>query len=124
MIQLIVNGIYLPETSKDKYQCYPGELSVNVEMISGRTVREVRGHVQMITWSYDYMGNTLWRQLAAVLRGNTAFPVSYLPDDGDAMATGTFLVDYITQPTFAFSKGGVGLWHNVGFTLREVTPHD
>lgn len=124
MIQLIVNGIYLPETSKNKYQCYPGELSVNVEMISGRTVREVRGHVQMITWSYDYMGNTLWRQLAAVLRGNTAFPVSYLPDDSDAMATGTFLVDSITQPTFAFSKGGVGLWHNVGFTLREVTPHD
>lgn len=124
MIQLIVNGIYLPETSKDKYQCYPGELSVNVEMISGRTVREVRGHVQMITWSYDYMGNTLWRQLAAVLRGNTAFPVSYLPDDSDAMATGTFLVDSITQPTFAFSKGGVGLWHNVGFTLREVKPHD
>ena len=72
MTQLIVNGIYLPETSKDKYQCYPGELSVNVEMISGRTVREVRGHVQMITWSYDYMGNTLWRQLAAVLRGNTS----------------------------------------------------
>lgn len=124
MTQLIVNGIYLPETSKDKYQCYPGELSVNVEMISGRTVREVRGHVQMITWSYDYMGNTLWRQLAAVLRGNTSFPVVYLPDDSDTMVSGTFLVDSITQPTFAFPKGGVGLWHNVGFTLREVKPHD
>ena len=109
MTQLIVNGIYLPETSKDKYQCYPGELSVNVEMISGRTVREVRGHVQMITWSYDYMGNDLWRQLAAVLRGNTSFPVVYLPDNSDTMVSGTFLVDSITQPTFAFSKGGVGL---------------
>lgn len=124
MTQLIVNGIYLPETSKDKYQCYPVELSVNVEMISGRTVREVRGHVQMITWSYDYMGNDLWRQLSAVLRGNTSFQVVYLPDDSDTMVSGTFLVDSITQPTFAFSKGGVGLWHNVGFTLREVTPHD
>ena len=40
MTQLIINGIYLPETSKDKYQCYPGELSVNVQMISGRTVQE------------------------------------------------------------------------------------
>ena len=93
-------------------------------MISGRTVREVRGHVQMITWSYDYMGNTLWRQLAAVLRGNTSFPVVYLPDDSDTMVSGTFLVDSITQPTFAFSKGGVGLWHNVGFPRREVKPHD
>lgn len=124
MTQLIIDGIYLPETSRDKYQCYPGELSVNVEMISGRTVREVRGHVQMISWSYDYMGGDLWRQLAAVLRGNTAFPVVYLPDDSDEMRTGTFLPESITQPTFAFSRDGRGLWHNVGFTLREVTPHD
>lgn len=124
MTQLIINGILLPETSRDKYQCYPGELSVNVEMISGRTVREVRGHVQYIVWSYDYMGNELWRQLAQVLRGNTSLMVAYLPDDGDELVSGEFLVESITQPTFAFSRGGVGLWHNVGFTLREVRPHD
>lgn len=124
MTQLIINGILLPETSRDKYQCYPGELSVNVEMISGRTVREVRGHVQYIVWSYDYMGNELWRQLAQVLRGNTSITVAYLPDDADELVSGEFLVESITQPTFAFSRGGVGLWHNVGFTLREVRPHD
>lgn len=124
MTQLIIDGIYLPETSMDKYQCYPEELSVNVTMISGRTVREVRGHVQMISWSYDYMGNAKWRQLAAVLRSGKSFPVVYLPDDSDEMVSGTFLTESITQPTFAFSRLGVGLWHNVGFTLREVTPHD
>lgn len=124
MKQLIINGILLPETSRDKYQCYPGELSVNVEMISGRMVREVRGHVQYIVWSYDYMGNELWRQLAQVLRSNTSFTAAYLPDDGDELVSGEFLVESITQPTFAFSRGGVGLWHNVGFTLREVRPHD
>lgn len=124
MTQLIINGILLPETSRDKYQCYPGELSVNVEMISGRMVREVRGHVQYIVWSYDYMGNALWRQLAQVMRRNTSFTVAYLPDDGDELVSGEFLVESITQPTFAFSRGGVGLWHNVGFTLREVRPHD
>lgn len=124
MTQLIIDGILLPETSRDKYQCYPGELSVNVEMISGRMVREVRGHVQYIVWSYDYMGNALWRQLAQVLRRNKPFPVVYLPDDSDSMVTGTFLTEAITQPTYAFSKGGVGLWHKVGFTLREVRPHD
>lgn len=124
MTQLIINGILLPETSRDKYQCYPGELSINVEMISGRTVREVRGHVQYIVWSYDYMGNELWRQLAQVLRSNTSITVAYLPDDGDELVSGEFLVESITQPTFAFSRGGVGLWHNVGFTLREVRPHD
>ena len=93
-------------------------------MISGRTVREVRGHVQYIVWSYDYMGNELWRQLAQVLRSNTSITVAYLPDDGDELVSGEFLVESITQPTFAFSRSGVGLWHNVGFTLREVRPHD
>lgn len=124
MTQLIVNGIYLPESTKDKYQCWSEELSVNVEMISGRMVREIRGHVQKITWSYDYMGNDLWRRLYAVLRGGAAFPVVYLPDDGDSMRSSTFLTESITQPTYAFSHSGVGLWHNVGFTLREVRPHD
>lgn len=124
MTQLIVGGVYLPQTSGDKYQCYPGELNVTVEMISGRTVIEQRGHVQMIVWSYDYMGNDLWRQLAAVLRSGKPFTVVYLPDDGDEMRTGTFIAESVTQPTFAFDKNGKGLWHNVGFTLREEAPHD
>ena len=68
MTQLIVGGVYLPQTSGDKYQCYPGELNVTVEMISGRTVIEQRGHVQMIVWSYDYMGNDLWRCCGAASR--------------------------------------------------------
>ena len=123
MTQLIVGGVYLPETSHDKYQCYPEELSVSLDMISGRRVKEIRGIVQKISYSYDYMGNDLWRQLAAILRSGNTIPVTYLPDNSDAMATGTFLVDSSTQPVFAFSKDGVGFWHNVAFTLREVKPH-
>ena len=52
MTQLILNGgIALPETSKDKYRCYPSILNQQVEMISGRLVEEVRGTVQMIEYS-------------------------------------------------------------------------
>lgn len=123
MIQLIVDGVYLPETSRDKYQCYPAELSESIPMISGRIVKEIRGVAQRISWSYDYMGTDLWRQLAAVLRSGKPFPVAYLPDDSDELRAGTFLVESVTNPTFAFSKDGVGLWHNVGFALREVKPH-
>jgi len=123
MTQLILDDVYLPQTSWDRYRCYPAELAENLPMISGRMVREVRGVVQMISYSYDYLGNDLWRQLAAILRSGRSFPVTYLPDDGDEMRTGTFLVENITNPTFAFSRGGVGLWHNIAFTLREVKPH-
>ena len=50
--------------------------------------------------------------------------MAYLPDEGDEAVTGIFLTESITQPTYAFSRGGVPYWHNFGFTLREVKPHD
>ena len=125
MIQLILNGqVELPETSRDKYKCYPATLSQQLDMISGRRVLEERGHVQMIEYSYDYMGNDLMRAVLGILRGGTSFPVAYLPDEGDDLVTGMFLTESITQPTFAFSRSGVPYWHNFGFTLREVKPHD
>ena len=125
MIQLILNGqVELPETSRDKYKCYPATLSQQVDMISGRRVLEERGHVQMIEYSYDYMGNELMRAVLGILRGGASFPVAYLPDEGDTLVTGMFLTESITQPTMAFSKAGVPYWHNFAFTLREVKPHD
>lgn len=125
MTQLILNGqVALPYASGDKYKCYPATLSQQVEMISGRMVEEVRGHVQKIEYSYDYMGNELLRAVLGILRSGTSFPVAYLPDEGDQLVTGIFLLESLTQPSFAFSRGGVPYWHGLAFTLREVQPHD
>ena len=124
MTQLILNNsVYLPETSRDKYKCYPSLLGTQVDMISGRRVLEVRGWVQVIEYEYDYMGDSLMRQVLAVLRSGQSFPVAYLPDNSDTLAVSTFLTQDFPQPTFAFSKAGVPYWHNVSFTLREVKPH-
>lgn len=125
MTQLILaNSIYLPETSHDKYKCYPAQLGEQVDMISGRRVLEVRGQVQMIEYEYDYMGNELMRQVNSVLRSGQSFTVAYLPDGGDSLVVSTFLTESFPQPAFAFSRGGVPYWHKVAFTLREVQPHD
>jgi len=124
MTQLIINGIVLPETSGGKYKCYEGTLSDQIEMISGRVVTEVRGHVQYIEYSYDYMGNELVRKLLLALRAGTALTVKYLPDSGDDMKTSTFVCEELTPPVFAFSRSGVPYWHDISFTLREVRPHD
>ncbi len=124
MTQLIINGIVLPETSGGKYKCYEGTLSDQIEMISGRVVTEVRGHVQYIEYSYDYMGNELVRKLLAALRAGTALTVKYLPDSGDDMKTSTFVCEELTPPVFAFSRSGKPYWHDIAFTLREVRPHD
>ena len=124
MTQLIIDGIYLPETSRDKYRCYPAQLGEQVDMISGRRVLEVRGQVQMIEYEYDYMGNSLMRQVNSVLRSGQSFTVAYLPDDGDELVVSTFLTQDFPMPTFAFSRGGTPFWHNVSFVLREVKPHN
>lgn len=123
MTQLIINGIELPETSRDKYQCYPSNLSVQLDMISGRRVTEIRGTVQMISYEYDYLPAALWRDLAAALRSGQSVTVQYLPDDGNELITSTFVREKMTEPTFAFSRYGLPYWHNIAFTLREVTPH-
>lgn len=124
MTQLVINGIVLPETSGGKYKCYEGTLSDQIEMISGRVVTEVRGHVQYIEYSYDYMGNELVRKLLSALRAGTALTVKYLPDSGDDMKTSTFVCEDLTPPVFAFSRSGKPYWHDISFTLREVRPHD
>lgn len=125
MTQLILNGgIALPEVSRDQYKCYPDTLGQYVDMISGRRVFERRGHVQIIEYAYDYMGNDLMRQVLAVLRSGQSFPVAYLPDEGDQLVSSVFLTQSITQPSFAFSRRGIPYWHNFAFTLREVKPHD
>ena len=124
MTQLIINNtIYLPETSRGNYKCYPQLLTQQIEMISGRVVQEVRGTVQIIEYSYDYMGNDLMRQLNTVLRSGQSFPVAYLPDSGDSLVVSTFLTVDFPVPEYAFSRGGSPFWHNVAFQLREVSPH-
>lgn len=123
MTQLIINGLTLPQTSRDKYSCYEDDLGVQKEMGSGRMVTELRGKVQIIQWSYDYLGDELCRPLLAILRSGTSFPVSYLPDNSNELLTSTFLKTSLTPPTFAFSRSGRAYWHKIAFTLREVRPH-
>lgn len=123
MIQLIIDGITLPEISKNRYSSAPKKLGQSIEMISGRLIQEVRGYVQVIQAQYSYIDKDLWVNLAPVLRSKKSFPVVYLPDDAAEMKTGTFVVTSLTDPTFSFSADGVAYWTGLGFTLREVKPH-
>lgn len=124
MTQLIINGITLPQTSNDKFSCYPTKLTEQLEMISGRIVTEIRGTVQTITYAYDYMPDAQYKALLAALRSNPPLIVTYLPDDSNEMKTSEFVVTSYPTPTFAFAKGDKPYWHNISFGLREVKPHD
>lgn len=125
MIQLVINGITLPETSGGKYQCYPAPLTQQIEMANGRLVQEVRGTVQKISYAYDYFPDgAAFRSLLAALRGGSALTVQYLPDDGSSLISSSFLCTSIKNPVFAFSRHGLPYWHDFSFELREVRPHD
>lgn len=117
----------LPEVSRDNYSCWEDDLSVQVDMISGRRVIETRGKVWRVSYTYDYMGNTLLRETLAVLRSGAPFIVQVLPDNADEMITSRFLLESLDPPTMAFSrrKGDkeAAYWHKIGFTLREERPH-
>ena len=121
-VQLIINDILLPLTTRDRYQAPLEPLRTSVDMISGRRVTESRGLVRKIVWSYDYMGDAEVKEILKVLRTEDSLLVSYIPDDGDELIVSRFKVESITPPTLAFYKNGVPKWHNLSFVLREVKP--
>lgn len=125
-IQIILDGEKLPYTSQDKYSCYEEDQSTLLVMAAKNMVKEVpaKSKVWIVKYAYDYMGNDKCRRVLEILRRNGSIIASVLPNNGDELITTKFFVTSITQPTFAFSRDGVGLWHNLAFTLREVEPHD
>ena len=127
MTQLILNGIRLPQTSFDRYAAYEEVLTRQVTMISGRQVVEAigtRSRIWRLRWSYDYLDNETTRQVLSVLRQGVPIPANFLPDNGDALIPGVFLVTSITQPPFLIDDGNQPVWHGLGLELREERPHD
>lgn len=123
MTQLIIDGIKLPEVSRDNYACWEEMLSVQVDMISGRRVIEKRGKVWKVSYSYDYMGKNLLRDALAVLRAGTPLTCQVLPDNSDEIVVSKFVVERLDPPKMAFSRRDNAFWHNISFTLREERPH-
>ena len=123
MDQIIIDGVRLPEVSRDNYFCWEDDLSVQVDMISGRRVVETRGKVWRVSYSYDYMGNALLRQALAVLRSGKPIICQVLPDNSDEIVVSRFLVERLDPPKMAFSRRDNAFWHQISFTLREEKPH-
>lgn len=125
IVQVILEGVALPETIGDQYSCYEAELSTSLVMAAGNMVKEIKdpGHVWVATYSFDWLDDETYQKAKAVLRSGDAFNAAVLPDNSDTMVSSRFFCTSYTPPTFAFSEAGKPVWHNLGFTLREVEPH-
>ena len=63
------------------------------------------------------------RQLLSALRSSGSKAIGFLPDNGDALLSSTFLVESLTPPVLSFFDGTEPVWTGLSFSLREVRPH-
>nr|DAP52189.1 MAG TPA: hypothetical protein [Caudoviricetes sp.] len=145
MTQLILDTtgtpVTMPESQKDGYRAELQPLSVDVEMVSGRIVRELRGNVWVISYQYGYFSDEMKQSVLSVCekgRGQ-AITCVFLPPHSEQMITSDFLVTKLTYPKFMWSRQIMGevagdkgetietlvpvpVWGDFGVELREVKP--
>lgn len=136
MTQLILDtnelAVELPESQKGGYTVQKTPLGVDVEMISGRIVRELRGNVWTISYQYGYFDTEMKNKvIAACEKGRKqAITCGFLPQESDdnTLSYKNFFVTSFSRPKFMWSKMGDGtttpMWADFSVELREVSPSD
>ena len=136
MTQLIldVNGdnLVLPESRKDGYNAQLTPLGEDVEMVTGRLVKELRGDVWVIGYQYGYFKPEMKDRVIAACKKGQRMPITCAflpPDSGGALSQSQFWVTAFSYPKFFWSRPGpdgrrVPLWGDFSLTLREVEPGD
>ena len=131
MTQLILDttgyNVQLPESQKGGYTADEQPLSRSIEMISGRTVKEVRGNVWVISYQFGYFDDELKNNVLAALKKGEKEPITcgFLPQESsEELSYSEFFVTSYTRPKFMWSNNGKPLWGAYRIELREVKPHD
>ncbi len=127
MTQLILDGITLPESIKGGYILSEEPLSRSIEMISGRTVRELRGNVWVVSYQFGYFDDDLKNNVLTALKRGEKEPIvcGFLQQEsGKELTYSEFFVTSYTRPKFMWSNDGKPLWGDYRIELREVKPHD
>ena len=131
MTQLILDttgyNVQLPESQKGGYTADEQPLSRSIEMISGRTVKEVRGNVWVISYQFGYFDGEMKNNVLATLKKGEKEPITcgFLPQESsEELSYSEFFVTSYTRPKFMWSNNGKPLWGDYRIELREVKPHD
>lgn len=130
MNQLILDtggyAILLPESRKGGYTAYEEPLSVDLVMLPGNMVRELRGTVWRVNYQYGYFTDEEKNNLLAACRKGRNEPIlcAFLPPNSTEMISSEFFVTSFASPKFMWSREGKPMWGDFSVELREVTPHD
>ena len=137
MIQLILDvggeSIALPESQKNGYIIKEETLSESIPMISGRTVREYRGKVWVVSYQYGYFNDEDMKKIiAACEKGmRQSIVCSALTQESETIISSKFIVTSYERPKFMWSRTivsdgiekNVPMWADFSVNLREVKPH-
>ncbi len=110
-------------------------LSVDVEMVTGRMVRELRGNVWYVSYQYGFFSDSEKNDLIAVCQKGQGQSIrcGFLPpNSSQALTYSDFLVTSFTYPKFMWSRlapsgdvlAPVPMWGDFALELREVRPSD
>ena len=127
MVQLIFNGMVLPESIKGGYSIRSVPLSVDVEMASGLTVRELRGNVWEISYQFGYFNDEDKNRFIQNCELGKSQPIVcgfLVPESDGGLRSSSFWVMDYKNPTFGWSRQGNPIWADFSVSLREVRPHD
>ena len=136
MTQLILDttgyNVQLPETHKGGYNANTEELSVEVTMVLGNIVKEIRGSVWRVSYQYGYFDDEMKNAFIAACEKGRKQPITcgFLEQgSGGVLTYANFFVTSFQRPKFMWSKvqedgTSYPLWGDFYVELREVEPHD
>lgn len=136
MLQLVIDGLEMPESQKGGYSAVREPLSVSLEMISGRMVREIRGNVWRISYQYGYLTDDQRTAFLTACEKGLREPITvgFLAptDTGEALRYSEFIVTDLQYPTFRWGRIDepdyqdvwTAIWADFRVELREVVPSD
>lgn len=123
--------LILPERRMGGYTAELNPLSVDVEMVTGRLVKELRGDVWEIKYQYGYFTEKMKNRVIEVCRRGRRKPITceFLPPEstGERLVSRFWVMDF-KQPKFYWSRPDgdglpVPLWGDFSMALREVKPN-
>lgn len=135
--QLIIDvdgsPVQLPQSKA--YAATKSLKSVDVEMITGRMTREVRGEVWEISYQYGYFSDEVKNAILTALEKGKRQPITcgFLTQESTgALTYSSFFVTGVSRPQMHHAKRKlidgslveVPIWANLAFSLREVEPSD
>lgn len=101
-------------------------LSSEVEMISGRKVREIRGYSWYISYQYGIFDDNTYIDLIKICEKGMREPINctFLIQENDKLINQKFWVETYERPRFMFSREGKAVWLNFSVQLIGANIYD